>query len=48
MSDKHSFTDWILDLPIKTFFLGSVLIMFCLWCIVTMILLIYLFIANHS
>jgi len=48
MSDNYSFTDWILDLPIKVFFLGGLLVVFCLWCIATMILLLYLFITNHS
>jgi uncharacterized membrane protein len=47
MSDKHTFTDWILDLPVKVFFWGATLVMFSLWAIAMIVLLIYLHITRH-
>ena len=42
MSDKVSFTDWILDAPVTVFFWVAVAIGAFLWAVVIAILLIYL------
>ena len=42
MNDDQTFSDWILDLPLKTFMLIAVGITTVLWSIAIAVLLIYL------
>ena len=44
---KISFTDWLLHLPLRIFFWGSVAIMFVCWLIATAILILYLKLTMH-
>jgi hypothetical protein len=45
MSDKYNFTDWILEMPLQTFFWGLAGICLCLWTVAIVVLLIYLHFA---
>jgi len=40
--DQHSFTDWVLELPVRVFIWGLTLIIILIWSIAMALLLIYI------
>jgi hypothetical protein len=42
-----SFTDWLLHLPLRVFFWGSMAIMFVCWLVTVAILVVYLKLTMH-
>jgi len=42
-----TFTDWLLQLPLRIFFWGSMAIMFVCWLVATAVLLLYLKFTMH-
>jgi len=47
IEEKISFTDWVLQLPLRVFFWGSMAIMFVCWLVATTVLLLYLKFTMH-
>ena len=47
VEEKISFTDWVLQLPLRVFFWGSMAIMFVCWLITIAILIVYLKLTMH-
>jgi len=47
IEEKISFADWILQLPLRVFFWGSMAIMFVCWLITIAILIVYLKLTMH-
>lgn len=47
IKEKISFTDWVLQLPLRVFFWGSMAIMFVCWLVATAVLLLYLKFTMH-
>jgi len=47
VEEKISFTDWVLQLPLRVFFWGSMAIMFVCWLVATAVLLLYLKFTMH-
>ena len=47
IEEKISFTDWVLQLPLRVFFWGSMAIMFVCWLVTMAVLLLYLKFTMH-
>jgi hypothetical protein len=47
IEEKISFTDWVLQLPLRVFFWGSMAIMFVCWIVTMAVLLLYLKFTMH-
>jgi uncharacterized membrane protein len=47
MSDKLSFADWLLELPVKVFLWGLMGVLFGFWLIAMLVVICFVYITNH-